>query len=243
MNDFDASALAAYPAWLRRPCNLGEGSSHDLAERSARAIGGFGEITAQLAREIVQWVEEDFRAASIWLLTCNDKGVVDEPDRGGDWSQSRRWLATQARDSDAQLGLREETALLLHAALVGLARGASRDAFAYARVRKLSGKPLIDHDLMAARLSAIATHEVIGDLQFRYLCEPEAVRNGEQLIRELENEREGVYSEIQRASLAAVVESAHVHGGHGFVQRHDPGVRVELAHAVLGRLAAQPSSG
>jgi hypothetical protein len=73
---------------------------------------------------------------------------------------------------------------------------------------------------------------VICDLQLDRLCGPPAMG---------EAERELARREIRRAALAAVVEGAHVHGGHGFVQLGDPGRRVEIAHAVLARLGPESS--
>ena len=142
------------------------------------------------------------------------------------------WVALDFQESSLTL-LRTRcrgAVLLMHAALVGLARGASQDAFAYAAVRKVNGRPLIQCELIAARLSSIATHEVIADLQFCRLCDLPATPGGEE-------ECDMTQRELQRAALATVVESAHVRGGHGFVQLEDPGRRVETAHAVLAHLA------
>lgn len=243
-------AATALPAYLAMPSGGGGHPSSDIRERLAEALGGEREITAELARELAEWVVLDFQQSCLTLLTSGaaarpvptDSGA-DPTGSGTDWLEARRRLRASAdwpgvrrrlrADAGArasQFALCRGAVLLMHAALAGLARGASQDAFAYAAVRKVNGRPLIQCELIAARLSSIATHEVIGDLQFCRLCDLSATPGGEE-------ERDVAQRELQRAALATVVESAHVHGGHGFVQCEDPGRRVEAAHAMLAHLA------
>lgn len=118
---------------------------------------------------------------------------------------------------------------LMHAALGGLARGAARDAFAYAGARKVGGRPLIERDLAAARLSAIATEQVIAELQLERLLDPASSAA----------DRDHARTELERSARAAVVESAHVHGGHGFLRDGDAGARVAAAVQLLAHLGGR----
>jgi hypothetical protein len=259
----DGVAATALPAYLAMPSGGGGHPSSDIHGRLTEASGGEREITAELARELAAWVVLDFQESCLTLLTSGAAARpgptgpgADPTDSGTDWLEARRrlragddwsgarrrlyastdWSGARRRlHADAggrasRFALCRGAALLMHAALVGLARGASQDAFAYAAVRKVNGRPLIQCELIAARLSSIATHEVVGDLQFCRLCDLSAMPGGEE-------ERDVAQRELQRAALATVVESAHVRGGHGFVQCEDPGRRVETAHAVLTHLA------
>lgn len=211
------------PPWLTAQRDHRTDAQTDLAARLTQAH----ETTAELAHEVADWASRDYQGACVTLLS----GATPEhqtPDAHDGWDL--RQLPHRAAGHIAPLALGERETLLGYAALVGLARGASRDAFAYAATRKVGGRPLIDRELSAARLSRIATQEITAELQFAYLCELQSAPAGAA-------QREIVQREIQRACLASVLDGAHIHGGHGFVQRKAPGRRVELAHAVIAALA------
>lgn len=137
-----------------------------------------------------------------------------------------RMIGDAARCTGLDGGGAEST--LLHAALVGLARGASRDAFLYASTRQIQGRPLIEHELASARLSAIAVAEATCDVQLGYLVHHD--HGGERVPASEEAERE-----IRRASCLAITEAAHVHGGQGYVGDSAPRRRIEVANAVVAR--------
>jgi hypothetical protein len=216
------------PAWLATPRGGALRPARDVARRAADRLREGPGPAAEHLQEVAAWAEVDFLGACLTLLDGDGDGGGPGD---GDWQEVRRWLSARRESAAAPTG---DELLVLHAALVGLARGASGDAFAYAGVRRVGGRPLIECELMAARLSAIATDELVADLQLGCLCE-QAATDGDA------DGREAVQREIRRATLAVVVESAHVHGGHGFVQPDDPARRVELAHALLGRIASRPA--
>lgn len=200
------------PEFLKMPATQSQCPMPKLAERVG-GIAGDGAPTAELVRECAEWVDGDFDLACPTLL--------------------ERLAPTQQNPAqEKHVGRRDRASILLYAALVGLARGASRDAFSYAGARKLKGRSLLELELLSARLSAIATAEAISDLQLGYLCHLGGAWNGDR-------GRGIAQAEIRRASLDAVAESAHVHGGHGFIKSEAPGRRVEMAHIVLSSLGGK----
>lgn len=201
------------PPWLETPRVQGRFNAETAGRlAAARDIACRPEEVAAIARDVEAWVAEDFREACAELFSDVDASRV-------------------AAESVVDLG--PDAALLFHATLVGLALGASRDAFARARTRDVAGRPLIEHELIAARLSGIATDVVVAELQFQQLCDLA-------VIGDRGDEQELSRRETERAALSAVIESAHVFGGHGFLVDHDPGHRVEIAHSLMSRLGELP---
>lgn len=206
------------PLFLSGPVQPGEWVS--MADATTH-LGDAGNPTdAGLAEQWAHWADHDFESAFIALV--------------GDSADERRF----ARDALVKPGrgrvrmpsvaglLEDSRRLVLHAALVGIARGSSREAFEYAEQREVFGKALIRMDLLAARLSDVATHEVIAELQFGRMLN---ATNG--LAGDVD--RQSAEAEIRRAALRTAVEGAQIRGGHGFVQRDLPGKRVEAAGALL----------
>ncbi|MFT3864049.1 MAG: acyl-CoA dehydrogenase family protein [Solirubrobacterales bacterium] len=167
------------------------------------------------------------RRAPIWLAS-RSRPRAGHPSGAQVSNYLRRWGADLR--GVAEFGEPERT-LLLHAGLVGIARGSAREAFAYAQGRTLGGRPLIQLDLLAARLSEIAIEEMVLELQFGRM-------------REATDERDSAAAqvEIRRAALRTVSEAGQVWGGHGFLQVEDPGKRVEAAAAILVALGSSGES-
>jgi hypothetical protein len=180
---------------------------------------GRAAVDADLPRRWASWFDEELLEACAHLVGAGAAADGESID----WPTIRIQLDRGAGGLAGVAGLPgRERSLALHAALIGIGRGASREAFAYSQSRSLSGKSLIELDLLAARLSDVATHEMIADLQFGYLCE--AAEGSEALTCQ---------AEIRRSALRTVVEAAHVRGGHGFVQVGGAGKRVEAAQAIV----------
>lgn len=113
-------------------------------------------------------------------------------------------------------------------AMAGLARAALLDAFHYASRRRIRGKLLLEHELIAARLSMITLLEMVcslrlGELDFRW--NSFGLENSD-IPMDAEEE-------IRRSALRVVSESAHVFGGHGFAGDSDPRRRIEAVVAIL----------
>lgn len=211
------------PTFLAEPDFPGRAESPPaghLAERVKEA----SRVTSDLARECARATAHEFEAPCLLLLGCETEDRSTMP---GDWLETRQRLAThQAGETDP------DRSVLLHAALVGLSRGASAEAMEYAECREISGTRLIDLDLLAARLFTLAANEMVAELQFARLCEWVDARTT------ASSGEEDAQHEIRRAALTVLVEGAQVRGGHGLVQFQGPGRRLEIAQALLRALSS-----
>jgi hypothetical protein len=182
------------------------------------------------ATELPSFLAEQFPSATRFELPEGSTSPAGGGSAAG--QPAREWASWAAADFEAACaallegGADDDLGLLPHAVLVGLARGASRETFAYAERRQVAGRTLIQLDLMALRLSEVATHELVSELQFGRMCEAATVAGAE-------DDLVSAQAEIRRAGLKTVIEGAQVWGGHGFLQRESPGRRVEAAEAIV----------